>query len=271
MTTKTKDQQAETAETIHHALLGAQRAIESVGKDATNSFHKYRYTSSEQMIGACRQALHSAGLTLHRGGWELGADGQTVTSVFILAHSRSGATLHFTIPWIVIAEKGRPLDKALAGALTTSLGYFLRDLLLLPREDEEVSMDRRDDSRAQAGFKPQDRPSAVSDLNQRIASEAKPKQQQKPQQAKELDIVGKILRVFTKTVAGADYTMVSIDDNGDRFDAVAARSAGDVSGLQGKACAMRLSMPEGRTPQLVSASAVDASGKEEPDESELPF
>jgi hypothetical protein len=45
--------------------------------------------------------------------------------------------------WPFAEEKGRPLDKALAGALTSSLGYWLRSLLLVPRDDEE--MDKRDD------------------------------------------------------------------------------------------------------------------------------
>jgi len=39
------------------ALLVAQSALNSVGKDAKNQFHKYSYTSAEGMIGACRDAL----------------------------------------------------------------------------------------------------------------------------------------------------------------------------------------------------------------------
>jgi hypothetical protein len=46
----------------------------------------------------------------------------------------------------VVVEKGRPIDKAVASALTTSLGYWLRDVLLLPREDGDGSMDSRNDA-----------------------------------------------------------------------------------------------------------------------------
>ena len=46
----------------------------------------------------------------------------------------------------IIEDKGRPLDKALAGALTTSLAYYLRDLLLIPKQDEN-QVDKRDDTR----------------------------------------------------------------------------------------------------------------------------
>lgn len=254
---KRTNEDAPRTASLQHALLDAQQGLESVGKDSTNSFHKYRYTSSEQMIGACRAALHRAGLSLHRDGWQLSQDGQTVTSTFVLAHPSSSEKLSYSIPWIVVVEKGRPIDKALAGALTTSLGYFLRDLLLLPREDEDASMDRRDDTKAQAGFKRQERPSAVSELNQRIAPAPKAEQPKAPQ-AKETDLTARVARVFTKTVGGADYTMVTIDADAGRFDAVVARSAGDVSGLQGKECSMRVSMPEGRTPQLLNAHAKEA-------------
>jgi lysozyme len=39
----------------------------------------------------------------------------------------------------------RPLDKAVATAMTYNLGYFLRGLLLLPRVEEGTDVDQRDD------------------------------------------------------------------------------------------------------------------------------
>jgi hypothetical protein len=44
----------------------------------------------------------------------------------------------------VVPERGRPLDKAFAVALTTSLSYLLRDLLQMPRGDE-ADMNARND------------------------------------------------------------------------------------------------------------------------------
>jgi len=128
------------------ALLAAQSSLPSVGKDSKNSFHHYNYTSSEAMIGACRAALHCAGLVLRRSGWtfEGTADGGIVKSQFILSCPASGESVTDEVGWVAIPEKGRPVDKALASALTASLNYFLRDLLMVPRE-EESEMDKRDD------------------------------------------------------------------------------------------------------------------------------
>ena len=133
-------------ETLSAALLAAQRALPSVTKDAKNSFHHYSYVSAEGMIGACREVLHGAGLAVRRAGWKFDGtpEGGIVTSTFILTHAASGETANDEVTWPAIPEKGRPIDKALAGALTSSLGYYLRDLLLVPREDE-AEMDRRDD------------------------------------------------------------------------------------------------------------------------------
>lgn len=139
---------SKTPETLATALLAAQKALPSVGKDSKNSFHHYAYTSAEGMISSCREALHNAGLTLRRAGWKFDGtpEGGLVHSQFILAHGVSGESATDEVTWICVPEKGRPLDKALAGALTSSLGYYLRDLLLVPREDES-EMDRRDDTK----------------------------------------------------------------------------------------------------------------------------
>lgn len=134
-------------ETLATALLAAQRALPSVAKDAKNSFHHYSYVSAEGMISACRDALHGAGLTVRRAGWKFDGtpEGGIVNSTFVLSHGATGESVSDEIAWICVPEKGRPIDKAMAGALTSSLGYYLRDLLLVPREDEN-EMDKRDDS-----------------------------------------------------------------------------------------------------------------------------
>jgi hypothetical protein len=150
------------------ALLAAQKALPSVGKDAKNSFHHYSYVSAEAMISACRDALHGAGLTVRRAGWKFDGspEGGIVNSTFVLTHGPTGESVSDEIAWICVPEKGRPIDKAMAGALTSSLGYYLRDLLLVPREDES-EMDRRDDTKyeprkaaAPAPARPAPRPAA---------------------------------------------------------------------------------------------------------------
>lgn len=140
---------------LRAALLVAQMSVDAIAKDSRNSFHNYAYVSADGMIGAARAALHVAGLVVRRSRWELSTDGCTVASTFECHYPPTGETWTDAVSWPIVVEKGRPIDKAVAGALTTSFGYWLRDLLALPREDESVSMDRRDDRVAQTerGFR----------------------------------------------------------------------------------------------------------------------
>jgi hypothetical protein len=134
------------------ALLAAQQALPSVGKDSQfkGQNYGYAYTSSETMIAACRAVLHGAGLVLRRAGWtfEGTPDGGIVKSQFVLTHPASGESITDEVAWVAVPRGQQPIDKAMAGALTASLGYALRDLLLVPREDEN-EMDKQDDSKFQ--------------------------------------------------------------------------------------------------------------------------
>ena len=147
MTKKNTEEPAPIAvPSIDGAILLAQQALDKVGKDATNKFHNYNYTSSEGMLSACRAALHSAGLLVRRTHWRIDptiGEFGTLVSDIVVAHPESGAKIVDNVMWPIVPEKGRPFDKALAGALTTSLNYFLRDLLQVPREEE--TMDTRND------------------------------------------------------------------------------------------------------------------------------
>lgn len=129
---------------IDAAIFAAQKEIDAVGKSSRNDFHKYSYVSAESMIAACRPVLHAHGLLVQRDAFSLDMAEGRLESSFIVKHLPSGEARGYTFPWPFIAEKGRPIDKALAGALTVSMNYFLRDLLLVPRMDES-EMDRRDD------------------------------------------------------------------------------------------------------------------------------
>jgi hypothetical protein len=139
--------------TLASALLAAQKALPSVGKDSQfkGGTYGYAYTSSETMIAACREVLHGAGLTLRRAGWKFDGTpegGGLVTSQFILTHAGTGESVTDEVAWVAVPRGQQPIDKAMAGALTASMGYYLRDLLLVPREDEN-EMDRQDDSKYQ--------------------------------------------------------------------------------------------------------------------------
>ena len=147
---------------LYAALVQAQAAVQPVGKGSFNEHHRYKYASGDDIVAEGRRALNGAGLalfsaasrtTIHPYTWE-DEKGQSHEDIqlrleieFRLVHT-SGEALDyppFSIP--VMPEKGRPLDKAEAGARTYALSYFLRELLLIPRVDatDEADPDRRDD------------------------------------------------------------------------------------------------------------------------------
>jgi hypothetical protein len=131
------------------ALHKAQQSVTAVGKGSKNDYHGYSYTSAEEMLTACRKALHDNGLVAYRLSWKLVQleTGSTVLSHFCVATANGtgeedSLTAHVEYP--AIPGNGRPLDKAVSAALTTSFSYWLRDLLMLPRLDD-VEVDTRDD------------------------------------------------------------------------------------------------------------------------------
>lgn len=135
---------------LYKALVAAQRAAGSVGKGAWNDYHKYKYASAEAVIEEARHALNDAGLALMHVGWVshpaiAGDHPHPRVEVHYRLLHEDGVALDFKASSYVIPEKGRPPDKAEAGALTTNLSYVLRTLLLLPREEEGTSPDTRDD------------------------------------------------------------------------------------------------------------------------------
>jgi len=127
------------------ALVKAQSLIKSVGKDAYNAHHKYKYASAEAMLTAAREALNEAGLAVSRTGWTI-VDGDLpmLVSTFRLDHESGEVRDFANLPWPILEGNGRPFDKALAGALTTQQAYFVRDLLQIPKEDEN-EVDKRND------------------------------------------------------------------------------------------------------------------------------
>lgn len=152
---------------LNKALAAAQKRAEAVEKDATNSFHKYRYASAEAIIAEARAALAEEGLAVmpvstdrdpaqpdHVWKGE-GADAfidvpRRIRAVYLLLHeSGEEREFYFTTP--VIPEKGRPEDKAEFGSRTENLGYALRDLLLLPRVQEGAESPSARDDRGYQG------------------------------------------------------------------------------------------------------------------------
>lgn len=139
------------ATTLAAALVEAQREVKPVAKDATNSFHKYKYSSSEAVYGEARRALTGAGLAASLVSTEVhlmslpgDAYQEMLRCRFVLVHAASADRLESTHEIPILIEKGRPFDKALMGARTTALAYYLRDLLLMQRGDFDEVDSRAD-------------------------------------------------------------------------------------------------------------------------------
>jgi hypothetical protein len=128
---------------LYAALLQAQRFVSGVEKDSENAFQKYKYASTEDMLQEARECLLKAGLTCFCEHWYI-LDGNVV-SMMTLVHAESGESKSTTIAMPLVEEKGRPRDKAVTTALTYSLGYFMRGLLLIPRVEKGTDVDNRDD------------------------------------------------------------------------------------------------------------------------------
>jgi hypothetical protein len=138
-------------------LLKAQAEAIPVGKASVNEHHGYKYVSAEDMISEGRAALRVGGLSLFVAGWRVealekpiaSADGKSdaaarVIVKYVLAHV-SGQAYSWEASSYIIPGKGRPADKAELGAITANLAYAIRGLLLLPRVDEHVAIELRDD------------------------------------------------------------------------------------------------------------------------------
>ena len=128
---------------LDEALLAAQQAIGAIGKDGHNDFSNYDYVTAETMITRSREVLLEQGIVLTAGNVELipfRDDAlivrQTMNLMFAADLNADKQLSAITRDWPAVAQKGRPIDKAVAGALTAGLSYMLRDLLLVPRGDE---------------------------------------------------------------------------------------------------------------------------------------
>lgn len=127
------------------ALVAAQTDVKPVAKDSRNEFHRYNYASADDVIAGARAALDNHGLAVFQAGWKF--DAGMVSIHYEVQHATTGETMGFDANLPVIEEKGRPMDKALFGALTEGLAYVLRGLLLIPREDSSDTPSARDDSK----------------------------------------------------------------------------------------------------------------------------
>jgi hypothetical protein len=157
------------------ALVKAQHSVRPVEKDSKNSYHQYKYASSEDVISEARSALSNNGLAFAVTAYRIshGETGMMLHASYVLAHL-SGECLEVQSETPIIPEKGRPEDKATAAAETYNLAYTLRGLLLIERVEEGVNADARDDSKYDPKTKPAERPRAAEVQEEARAREEKP-------------------------------------------------------------------------------------------------
>jgi len=166
MVAKTKSQPADVVQLeqgeplaqLYAALAKAQAAAESVGKDARNEHHRYAYASAEAvLIEAALLGEHGLALIPLAASWLQDGEWRTLRRVYRLTH-RAGASVELVQDWPYREEKGRPWDKTHAAALTSSLAYQYRDLLRIPRVDQEDDIAGRDDREHQPAPAPEQTP-----------------------------------------------------------------------------------------------------------------
>jgi len=129
--------------TLVRALHAAQWEARSISKDSRNSFSSYDYTSAESMMRMWTDISGRHGLALFplelRVKYSPG-DPPILCTTWVLSHIR-GEDRTLTMDWPIVTGKGKPMDKAIASARTSSLGYLIRDLLVAPRVHPTDDMD----------------------------------------------------------------------------------------------------------------------------------
>jgi hypothetical protein len=108
----------------------------------------YKFARSEDIIAESRDALSENGLSLLPISSTLMFDDSGrvcgVDRTWSLRHE-SGESITIGSQWPATSNDWRQPEKAIASSATTCLGYQLRDILLLPRVDEEVDQDDEGD------------------------------------------------------------------------------------------------------------------------------
>lgn len=119
---------------IYAKLAAAISDVERIGKDGTNSFHKYTYTSAEQVYRVIRGPLLKHGLVVipEATGYEANNDLGTVRLRIRIVDTETGEQIESQ--WYGEGQdKG---DKAVFKAYTGGLKTYLKHLFLLPADDD---------------------------------------------------------------------------------------------------------------------------------------
>lgn len=142
--------------TLVRALHAAQFEANRIDKDSKNTFSNYDYTSAESMMSMWTEISGRHGLALFPMELNIRynpGDPPILQTTWLLSHIR-GEDRTLTMEWPIVTGKGKPMDKAIASARTSSLGYLIRDLLVAPRIHPTDDMDHTRWSEPQQPAKP---------------------------------------------------------------------------------------------------------------------
>lgn len=138
---------------LFQALTRAQSIAERVEKTGKNLLYgvdpkkKGNYAKMEELIRVGREALNQCGLSLLmlEHSPYMFNDRLYMSVKYLLIHDLGDEQTH-ACHFPVIEDRGKPLDKAYATAMTFCLGYAYRDILGLERVDADIEADAHDDS-----------------------------------------------------------------------------------------------------------------------------
>jgi hypothetical protein len=124
--------------------------VVSIEKDSRNQHGGYDYVSAEAMIAKTRQVMHDVGLVLVRDEasvQHLDEGLLVLKQEFRLVDVVDGASWTFFLDMPCPARKGMPEDKAVMAAMTSSLNYAIRDVMMVSRgrEDQIEAIEDRDE------------------------------------------------------------------------------------------------------------------------------
>ena len=131
------------------ALQAAQADADQVAREGINVGGGYVYARAEDMIRGAKEVLARHKLAVfpvatrterHPAAHGVGVETYLVRT-WTLVHLTHGTLSLGDHAWPVVPETGRPFDKAWAAADTSSLAYFLRNLLQLPRTEAGTGLD----------------------------------------------------------------------------------------------------------------------------------
>jgi len=130
---------------IAKAILSVMEKVTGVGKTGRNEFHRYDYSTKEDVLKVLQPAMVEAGLACvpHITNWRNDDYGNFVVHFDMELMHKSGET--HTVPWIGVAQdkdkQGRNGDKWANKAATAAEKYFLLKLFHIPVSEEDADAD----------------------------------------------------------------------------------------------------------------------------------